>query len=541
MKKEKALELLSKFPDLTDELETKIKQQLRTFILYDHKGNSRCTNCGKSPEMEQLGQFECRQEADYPECCRPGMLIGHKKIEVCPECGRSATLIDCTNRYAGCTIESETNVMVIMSSPDDENLYIRCFTLRMFFEHGSIIPVIKTFETQRYVFTQDGAARYGRDVIRDWHTITADNGKTTYHCTRSLTDEWAVRTRVTYPVFLNKAGYTVMNKESVLNTCCRYSGLDIVEFDYTVDPINYLMFWQKHKGVERLVKCGLQEVVSDCLRYHSKSTIQSIHWKENEPHKMLGISRPAFAAIRNDRISLTDYRTILKEFPDETLENLIVYDRIIRCQFGTLESICQTTRLSRTDVMKYLKKQDVTIDIYGDYLRMSKEQRADMHDRAVLFPKNLVTAHDRRVEARRAIEQERLIKQNKKLAKKMEGMLKKRKMLEYSEGEYIIRQPVSAEEIVAEGAALSHCVGGYAARHAEGRLTIMFLRRKSEPDKPYYTIEVSTGFKIVQCRGYKNNVVMNGGEEKPEEIKQLEKHYQQYLNTIKSKKVRKTA
>ncbi len=541
MKKEKALELLSKFPELTDELETKIKQQLWTFILYDHKGNTRCTNCGKSPEMEQFGQFDCRREADYPECCRPTLFIDHRQEASCPECGKPATLIDCTNRYAGRTIESETNVMVIMSSPGDENLYIRCFTLRMFFEHGSIIPVIRMLETQRYVFTQDGAARYGRDVISDWSKITSDNGKTTFRCARNLSDKWVVRTRITYPIFLNKAGYTVMNKESVLNTCCRYSGLDIVEFDYTVDPINYLMFWQKHKGIERLVKCGLQEVVSDCLRYHSKSTIQSIHWKENEPHKMLGISRSAFAAIRNNKISLTDYRTILKEFPDETLENLIVYNHIIRCQFGTLESVCQIANSSRSKIIKYLKKQDVTIDIYRDYLRMSREQHADMNDKAVLFPKNLVAAHDRRVEARQAIERERIIKQNKKLAKKMEGMLKKRKMLEYSEGEYIIRQPVSAEEIVAEGAALSHCVGGYAARHAEGRLTIMFLRRKTEPDKPYYTIEVSTEFKIVQCRGYKNNVVLNGGEEKPEEIIQLERHYQQYLNSIKSKKVRKTA
>lgn len=514
MKKEKALELISKFPQLTNELVDKMKQQLRAFILYDHKGSFRCTNCGKSLKMEQFG---------------------HKQPASCPECGKEATLIDCTNRYKGEAIESERNVMIIISSPGDENLYIRCFTLRMFFKHGSIIPVIKTLETQRYAFTPDGSARFGRNIESGWSEIAAANGKNTYRCIRYLSDEWVVRTKVTGPIFCNKAGYTVLNKEAVLNTCCRYSGLDIVGFDYTVDPINYLTFWQKHKGAERLVKCGLQEIVSDCLRYHSRSTIESIHWNETEPHRMLGISRPAFAAIRNRWISLTDYRIIQREFPDETLENQITYNHILRNQYGTLDNVCQTAKASRTEMMKYLKKQDVTIDIYSDYLRMSKGQRADMHDRAVLFPKNLVAAHDRRVSAREAIQRERRERQLKKCESQFNKNYKWRKDLEFSEGDYLIRQPLSSAEIVAEGAALSHCVGGYAERHAEGKLSIMFLRKKSEPDKPYYTIEVSMDYKLVQCRGYKNNVVYNGGKEKPEEIKLIEKHYQQYLDTVKAK------
>lgn len=79
-------------------------------------------------------------------------------------------------------------------------------------------------------------------------------------------------------------------------------------------------------------------------------------------------------------------------------------------------------------------------------------------------------------------------------------------------------------------------VGGYAERHATGKLTIMFLRRKSAPDEPYYTMEVSNDYKIVQCRGYKNNWVTNGGQEKPQEIINVEKKYQQYLDGIAAKK-----
>ena len=69
-------------------------------------------------------------------------------------------------------------------------------------------------------------------------------------------------------------------------------------------------------------------------------------------------------------------------------------------------------------------------------------------------------------------------------------------------------------------------------RHAHGKLHIMFLRKASEPHMPYYTIEVSISGKIVQCRGYKNNMVKNGGQEKPQEIIDFEKEYQQYLYRV---------
>ena len=89
--------------------------------------------------------------------------------------------------------------------------------------------------------------------------------------------------------------------------------------------------------------------------------------------------------------------------------------------------------------------------------------------------------------------------------------------------------PKSVAEIVEEGRALSHCVGGYADRHAEGLLHIVFLRRLDDLTTPYYTIEVNTEGRMVQCRGYANNAVYNDGEPKPQEIKDFEAEYQQYI------------
>ena len=57
----------------------------------------------------------------------------------------------------------------------------------------------------------------------------------------------------------------------------------------------------------------------------------------------------------------------------------------------------------------------------------------------------------------------------------------------------------------------------------------MFLRKISEPDKPYFTVEVSNDYRIIQCHGYKND--KNG---KPQEITEFEEQYQKYLEGLKN-------
>lgn len=55
-----------------------------------------------------------------------------------------------------------------------------------------------------------------------------------------------------------------------------------------------------------------------------------------------------------------------------------------------------------------------------------------------------------------------------------------------------------------------------------------FARAIIEPDKPFYTVEVSNDGIIRQCYGYKNNRAKNP---KPDEIKAFEAQFQNYLNT----------
>ena len=67
----------------------------------------------------------------------------------------------------------------------------------------------------------------------------------------------------------------------------------------------------------------------------------------------------------------------------------------------------------------------------------------------------------------------------------------------------MIVPPKTAAEIVEEGHALHHCVGGYVSRVANKECMILFLRKKEEPDKPFYTIEIKNGA-VQQIHGYDN-------------------------------------
>ena len=76
-------------------------------------------------------------------------------------------------------------------------------------------------------------------------------------------------------------------------------------------------------------------------------------------------------------------------------------------------------------------------------------------------------------------------------------------MYEYEDKRYCIIVPKSAIEIIDEGQNLHHCVAGYAERHINGVLTILFMRDVKNKESALYTIEMR-GKNLIQIRGMRN-------------------------------------
>lgn len=153
---------------------------------------------------------------------------------------------------------------------------------------------------------------------------------------------------------------------------------------------------------------------------------------------------------------------------------------------------------------------------YEDYLSMAEKLGKDLSDQMVYRPRELKRRHDELVEEHgRYLEENRVLEDRKKARKEAEKMEERypgsgevlaeiKPKYEYEGERFLVTVPGSFYEIVLEGMALHHCVGHterYFDRILQHETYICFLRRKEEPEKPFYTIEVEPGGTIRQHRG----------------------------------------
>lgn len=368
-------------------------------------------------------------------------------------------------------------------------------------------------ERQRYVFAKDGAVRYG-----------SENGK-----------QWSVRTEFREPVFCSASygygfdnSYKIINEKAISRSDMRYSQYK----KYAGKLLMYYLYlYCRHPNLEYLMKQNydlIEEMYSEYWGGVAKLTLPSyINWKSNNLLEMLGLTRSEFKALKGQEHLYGAYRANKEHFPKATPEDLILISKVFGYEYGTLSRFLDATDATPQRMSRYLADNQINTRDYSDYLAQCKQLKYNTKDTAICFPHNFEAMHER---LSATIEYQH----DKAVRAEFEKHIEERKQLEFSDGNLMIVQPKQMADIAYEGKVLSHCVGGYAARHAKGTLSIMFIRKKSEPDKPYYTMEVSSDGKIVQVRG-KRNIAPN------KKVEDLIKSYKAYLEKIFSDKRRKTA
>lgn len=389
----------------------------------------------------------------------------------------------------------------------------------------------KLIERQRYAFMPKGAVRYGWDEAKGWQ----------------------VRREFREPVFCNPAyGYSFDNSYSVLNfaavgqSCMKYSQAETYAGGMLMC---YLWLYCRHPNLEYLMKqgysCLLEEIYTGYWGNVMRLKVSElVNWKTNDLLKMLGLNRDEFKLLRGRENLYEMYCAYREDFPRMKPADILALAQLIGARRGSFDICLERTGLSAEKLMKYLIKQEAAIGDYYDYLEQCRRLNYDRADPAVSLPRDFHAKHEQLAEIERVLTEERLAKKTAQQDRLIAELTEYRRKLEFKHNGLILIQPKSVREIVDEGAALSHCVGGYAERHAKGALHIMFLRRANQPDVPWYTMEVSKKLKIVQCRGYKNNVERIGGSPKAPEVVEFENVYREYLAILRSqeiKKARKTA
>lgn len=146
---------------------------------------------------------------------------------------------------------------------------------------------------------------------------------------------------------------------------------------------------------------------------------------------------------------------------------------------------------------EYSNMSDLLSD-YKDYLEMSNALNYDMKNSFVLYPKSLKEAHNT---VNDITEVETSEAYDRKIANDFDRLQNR---YQFEKNGLTVLAPHSSSEIIAEGQALHHCVGGYVKNVVREKSTILFIRETDTLDKPYCTVEIKDG-NVAQARICNNN------------------------------------
>lgn len=141
-----------------------------------------------------------------------------------------------------------------------------------------------------------------------------------------------------------------------------------------------------------------------------------------------------------------------------------------------------------------IDKYRISRYIFSDYFKYIK-LRKELHKSTPAFPESSYELSRLCSEFEK---EERLLRNKKPFNNE------NRKHLEYEGEGMIVKLPHNGAELILEGESLHHCVGGYIENVRTGHTNIVFLRKKDNPDVPFYTVELNKDNKLIQIRGLQN-------------------------------------
>lgn len=481
---------LEEFPGLSREDLEEVEWRFNQYLFYqgDRHGRQIWTTC-------------CHE--DYYMEGEKGWLTGtHGDRLHCPFCGEEVQVV-CKGRIrTGKSVKQYIPFLFLHASEDGQTVWAQGYwTTRDLMNDPTGITMF--LPTRCYRF------RPGKWEM--WEEGFYDPGM------RKCRDRWIKEPFRENGLYSPYADYYVVGDECLEKTFLRYTGYDEpIQGTYNWkenqrrdDLMRYLGLASQHtKQVEMLRKAGVNELVENWIFGKVKNK-DIFDWKAEDPRKAFRLTRNELKLFLATDKRLDRLRFYRAAKPDLAFwEALQVYEKV---GGYSGELVLNLAREQGVPIKKLIKKLMTAWDgmvsstgrammLWRDYITAAEKLGWDLTNPLIQMPRDLELKHN---EANLAVRLESDRIENEKAAVLYDSLCK---LYSFEDEDYFIRPAESATEIILEGKALAHCVGGYAERHANGVLAILFLRKKSEPDKPYLTIEMH-GSRMIQIHGYKNERV----------------------------------
>ena len=444
-----------------------LRKVMQAFVFYKTGDNEgMCSACGNSVRLPKKPK--------------------HKANIKCPHCKREVTLEN-TNIMSRGLRMSNKKCQVIQQVGD--TIILRAFNCYGSYHDRNISsPDICIYE-------------YGRKIYEAGHISEWIYGDYKHKRTRWIPCNYVYFTGPIYP----RAHISVT-----------HSGLpSLIKAHVSIDVDEYIDKEAEYPVIESMTKIGLITLVKG-LTHETYNYKSGMNLEERSVIKALSIDSARLkrlVTMDGGKAALTWLQYEKRAdtiFPDQLIRD---YDEagIIPRDMTNIQVIYKGWQNAVVPIYNYLKKQmkicgeslSQTLRTYDDYLAMAQNNKCRMDLEQIIKPRDLKAAHDHQVRISRQEEISKQARQINKKYKKLVPNIKELTKYEYTDGTYQIVAPKGTEDIILEGLTLEHCIHRcdfYFERICSKESFILFLRKASQPDSPWYTLEVEPGGNIRQKR-----------------------------------------
>lgn len=265
---------------------------------------------------------------------------------------------------------------------------------------------------------------------------------------------------------------------------------------------------KEYTGIEKLIKAEFYNLTNSCISYGSRAPIDLY---QKRVKKVLGLTGEYYNLIRDKDPTWREYE-VTEQCQDvgiratwEQIQKMSQYARnfAIYMRHSTPHKMLKYIEGLKSEGPYAMRNQEV--NDYHDYLQLAAGLGYNLDDDWILYPKNLKERHDQLTEEQNERKAELEKESDDKKDRKLKRTIKRKSWTRYEMEieQLLIRLPKCAHEIRKEGNAQHHCVATYMDRMVAGETCILFIRKKEEPDKSYYTVEVKDD-EVIQVRGKYN-------------------------------------
>ncbi len=464
-----------------------------------------CTNCGGEWYAEIT-----RPNGSYPMVETHQGFMNNGSIVKCPECGKTVELAYLT-RLRRHPIKSTVYPWTVSKAGG-------CVIFACWAAQWEVDEYGEGMEIQprnAYVVTPEGKwIRYTAMERSGWSSMSP----------MEYTGEWRRVERFSFADGNTKLMHP-HGDDVYQGTILENAKLEIVEAKGLCTNLpSYAKLYTKYPNLENLVMTCPNITEWILWQYNESSNgpggklreLDWINWKAVRPHEMLGMQKDEMQRLEsagrgqiNAQMHKHAFDMVCKRLNlSQKLKPTAAKIGLDKCKL--MSQRWPAKAFGVKEVVRYIEKRAKAIDARGDYgvvlaikdcedywRDLNRTPQADTESYSSVFPPNLNRAHARVLQAIKYAEDE-------KLREKFTQQAKRLQPLSWMAHGLVIRVAESEMELIEEGKALGHCVGGYGEEHCNGN-SIFFIRLADSPDTPYYTLQLNTRTgKVIQNRGEKN-------------------------------------